>query len=115
MTTKRCPGCNTTKPLSDFGRNRARKSGYADLCRECTNARQRKYHADRGKPRQPKPVKVSVPKHEHIYVQYQRGAQPICFRCHFWTVQQRRKGVLMTEEKIRERTRNNARVKASRE
>lgn len=33
--TKRCPSCDTTKPLSAFGRNSARSDGLQSMCREC--------------------------------------------------------------------------------
>lgn len=34
---KYCPTCGETKALSDFGRNRANKSGVADYCKPCHN------------------------------------------------------------------------------
>ncbi|HEX6472390.1 MAG TPA: endonuclease domain-containing protein, partial [Streptosporangiaceae bacterium] len=35
---KYCAKCGETKPLSEFGRNRANKSGLVDYCRPCHNA-----------------------------------------------------------------------------
>lgn len=32
---KRCPGCGETKPLADFVRNRATRSGRGAYCRPC--------------------------------------------------------------------------------
>lgn len=34
-TTKRCPGCATTKPVTAFGKNAARPDGLQSLCRAC--------------------------------------------------------------------------------
>lgn len=35
---KLCRKCDTVKPLSEFGKNRARKDGLQDLCKPCRNA-----------------------------------------------------------------------------
>lgn len=37
-TAKRCPKCNTTKPVSMFGRSKQRKSGLRPWCKDCHNA-----------------------------------------------------------------------------
>lgn len=42
-TTKHCTACDTTKPVSDFGRNRARKDGLSHSCRPCTRAKDRQW------------------------------------------------------------------------
>jgi hypothetical protein len=50
------------------------------------------------------------PSHEHVFVQYQKGAKPRCFRCFFWEEKQKR-GVRIpaTAEATRKRTRDNYR------
>ena len=35
---KKCTSCNKTKPLSDFYKNRTRKDGHDNICRECRRA-----------------------------------------------------------------------------
>jgi hypothetical protein len=35
MKTKRCPTCETVKPLSEFHKNRTKKDGHAAICRIC--------------------------------------------------------------------------------
>lgn len=35
METFTCSGCNQTKPLTDFNKNRKRKNGHDNRCREC--------------------------------------------------------------------------------
>lgn len=44
-TTKHCHVCNATKPLADFGINRALTDGRQNVCRPCINARRRSYYA----------------------------------------------------------------------
>jgi len=41
---KRCSACNTTKSLSDFNKNSARRDGLQSHCRSCHNAYSRAYH-----------------------------------------------------------------------
>lgn len=44
---KTCTLCNTTKPVSEFGRQRANSSGFRARCKICENASTRaRYHAD---------------------------------------------------------------------
>lgn len=38
---KHCNKCNTTKPLSEFHRNKNKKDGHASTCKACNNARVR--------------------------------------------------------------------------
>lgn len=113
-TTKRCSGpCREVKPLTDFVRNRSKPGGYASYCRECSNARQRERHAKRkadGIP-QDKPRIAAPPKHECVFVQYPGMAKPICFKCFFWAQKQKRSGLFVTDERTRDRTRNNARAR----
>lgn len=45
VVTKRCPTCGETKPVEDFGKNRARRDGVGSHCRPCTNARTAAYAA----------------------------------------------------------------------
>lgn len=42
-TAKRCPKCNTTKPVSMFGRSKQRKSGLRPWCNDCHNAGNRRW------------------------------------------------------------------------
>lgn len=44
MTSKRCPTCGVTKPLDGFYRNKSRKNGRSDQCKECRRASARSYY-----------------------------------------------------------------------
>lgn len=44
MTVKRCPTCGVTKPLDGFYRNKSRKNGRSDQCKECRKASARAYY-----------------------------------------------------------------------
>jgi hypothetical protein len=47
------------------------------------------------------------PPHEHVYVQYQKGAPARCFKCFFWEEKQRRNvRVFATDPANRQRTRD---------
>ena len=41
--TKYCSGCDTDKPLSDFGIDNSEKDGHRFQCKTCRNAKQREY------------------------------------------------------------------------
>ncbi len=42
MTTeKRCTDCKTTKPISEFNKNKSENDGYAHICKECRKVRSR--------------------------------------------------------------------------
>lgn len=43
---KTCTVCKQEKDLSMFNKNKNKKDGYQTLCRECSNARSRKYYTD---------------------------------------------------------------------
>jgi hypothetical protein len=45
VQTKRCPECKKHKPISEFARNRSKKSGLASACKQCECARMRIYYA----------------------------------------------------------------------
>ena len=40
---KHCTACDTSKPLSEFYKNRARKDGLTDCCKSCTKAKVKAY------------------------------------------------------------------------
>lgn len=42
MMQKFCQRCNTTKLIIEFSLNRSKKSGYADWCKSCTSAHEKK-------------------------------------------------------------------------
>lgn len=42
-TAKRCPKCNTTKPVSMFGRSKQSKSGLRPWCKDCHNASNKRW------------------------------------------------------------------------
>lgn len=42
---RHCPACDTQKPISDFGRNRARSDGLAFYCRACARVKNRAWAA----------------------------------------------------------------------
>lgn len=44
--TKFCPKCKTTKPLSAFYCDAAKKDGRGSACKECDNARKRRWYQD---------------------------------------------------------------------
>ena len=41
---KFCGKCKTEKPFTDFSRNKARKDGYCNQCKECTSKRWNSYY-----------------------------------------------------------------------
>ena len=43
---KRCSICKEEKANEEFSKNRTKKDGLNDLCRECSKARCRRYYAD---------------------------------------------------------------------
>ena len=43
---KQCPRCHAQKALAEFNRNRSRRDGYQDYCRECQTRVQAKYRDD---------------------------------------------------------------------
>lgn len=50
--TKDCTRCGETKPMTEFGKHPATRSGYQSQCRECQRIGQRAYykrHADMAK------------------------------------------------------------------
>ena len=40
---KKCPKCRSFKEESEFSKNRSRRNGLSDWCKECERARVRKY------------------------------------------------------------------------
>jgi len=46
--TRWCPGCEKAVPEEDYGRNRARASGFATACKACLSARSRKRYREDG-------------------------------------------------------------------
>ena len=46
--TKICKSCGERKPRSSFHRNRWRKGGRMDSCKDCTSKRSRKYYRTKG-------------------------------------------------------------------
>ena len=50
---KHCPECDTTKPVKDFYRDRARRDGLNRVCKPCANKSKRQSMA---KQMQPRPV-----------------------------------------------------------
>ena len=43
----RCPACCSTKPVSEFGKNRHNKNGYASYCKSCARDKSKaRYHRD---------------------------------------------------------------------
>jgi len=48
---KRCPGCNQTKPVEDFAKNRTRPDGLQLWCRDCIALANRKWYAREGQER----------------------------------------------------------------
>ena len=44
LPQKVCRACGALKPLSDFNKDKTKKSGYRSLCRECDNAKSRTWH-----------------------------------------------------------------------
>lgn len=43
---KRCPVCNTTKPLSEFYSDKARADGRMSRCKDCDKAKRSRHYAD---------------------------------------------------------------------
>lgn len=43
--TKKCPACDATKPIADFGKNRTRKDGLSFYCTLCMRAKSLNYRA----------------------------------------------------------------------
>lgn len=43
--TRRCPSCETVKPIDAFGVLRSHPSGRRPICRDCLNDRQRAFRA----------------------------------------------------------------------
>ena len=47
METKRCPRCDTARPVEDFGVNRSHRTGRQTYCKQCTQGyRRERYVAD---------------------------------------------------------------------
>jgi len=46
METKKCNKCEIDKPLSDFTKNKAKKSGYNSYCKTCNKSYQKKHYED---------------------------------------------------------------------
>lgn len=46
METKICTKCKEIKILSDFNKNKTRKDGYSNICRECSNLKSKEYYND---------------------------------------------------------------------
>jgi len=44
IQTKHCTKCNTTKSISEFPKNKTRKSGYGSQCKECNRLRVKTYY-----------------------------------------------------------------------
>jgi hypothetical protein len=70
MTTKWCYKCETTKPLSEFGKDRGRKDGLAIPCKKCRKEDGRKY-------RQSNLGKTNYKKFLKKYKQTERGKRLI--------------------------------------
>ena len=51
--SKRCPKCDTIKPLGEFNQNRSRLDGLQGICRACANDAQRRWRAAGSPPRDP--------------------------------------------------------------
>ena len=47
--TKYCPKCQTEKDLLRFSKNKARKDGVQNYCKECEKKRLQKYREKRGR------------------------------------------------------------------
>lgn len=45
--TKKCSACQTFKSLESFHKDKTSKMGYAYNCKECANAKSRKWHSNR--------------------------------------------------------------------
>ncbi len=45
---KKCKGCNETKPLSEFQKNKAMKDGHLNYCKVCISKRKRKWYINGG-------------------------------------------------------------------
>ena|SRR5215216_5785102 len=43
MKTKKCPSCRVSKPVGDFSRSKTSKDGRQSWCKECSNARAKKW------------------------------------------------------------------------
>lgn len=56
---KICKACSLEKSYEDFGRNKNRKNGYNDYCKQCANAINRRNKAKRGYKRSPLPPAVN--------------------------------------------------------
>lgn len=56
METKKCTICKEIKPAADFYKNRTKKDGYSDRCKECSLYLIRKYYKE----------------HKDQYLEYQR-------------------------------------------
>jgi hypothetical protein len=82
VKVKYCPKCKTRRKVSEFPKNRARKDGLGQYCRECDNGR--------GKG-----------EHEHVYVRY-GNSEPFCFKCYFAEKKkQRETRIPATDEAVR--------------
>jgi len=46
MKTKRCPSCNETKPVAEFGRNQSLGDGLSFYCRTCNRARNNRWYRE---------------------------------------------------------------------
>jgi 5-methylcytosine-specific restriction endonuclease McrA len=65
--TKHCHKCNTTKHLSEFPKNRARKDGYNSQCKDCKNA-----NSKRDREARPEHYKIINKKHRDNNLTYYR-------------------------------------------
>jgi hypothetical protein len=46
METKICTKCKEIKILTDFNKNKTRKDGHSNICRECSNLKSKEYYND---------------------------------------------------------------------
>lgn len=46
MTSKVCSKCNIDKDLGEFHKDKSRKDGYVNICKECKNSYSKQYRID---------------------------------------------------------------------
>jgi hypothetical protein len=69
---KRCSRCKQHKPTTEFGKNRGRKDGLHDRCRDCSTQWAREYYHSKEKfkpnykPRHAKHQRVYAQKHKEV-------------------------------------------------